>query len=413
MPRNTVVVVGGGAAGMLAAGRAAEAGAQVILLEKNKALGRKINISGKGRCNVTNAGEIRDFIENYPGGGQFLYSALSKLSNRDLMKLLEQYGVELKTERGGRVFPVSDTAGDIVGALEKYMNKYGVEVRKEEEVLGLLIEDQEVRGVKTAKGEVIASRVIVTTGGKSYPGTGSTGDGYKWAEEAGHMVVPLKPALVPLNIREEWVKGLQGLTLKNVEAAVLDGERVLQSEFGEMLFAHFGVTGPIILTLSRAVVNANKAPGRLQLRLNLKSALDEETLDKRLQRDFQKNQKKQLKNALDELLPKRLTACVITLSGIDPEKFVHQITREDRRELLHVLTGMTMTIEGPRSLTEAIVTVGGVSLKEINPRTMESKLVRGLYFAGEVLDIDGYTGGYNLQAAFSTGFVAGESAAKD
>jgi predicted Rossmann fold flavoprotein len=398
---------------MLAAGRAAEAGAQVILLEKNKALGRKINISGKGRCNVTNAGEIRDFIENYPGGGQFLYSALSKLSNRDLMKLLEQYGVELKTERGGRVFPVSDTAGDIVGALEKYMNKYGVEVRKEEEVLGLLIEDQEVRGVKTAKGEVIASRVIVTTGGKSYPGTGSTGDGYKWAEEAGHMVVPLKPALVPLNIREEWVKGLQGLTLKNVEAAVLDGERVLQSEFGEMLFAHFGVTGPIILTLSRAVVNANKAPGRLQLRLNLKSALDEETLDKRLQRDFQKNQKKQLKNALDELLPKRLTACVITLSGIDPEKFVHQITREDRRELLHVLTGMTMTIEGPRSLTEAIVTVGGVSLKEINPRTMESKLVRGLYFAGEVLDIDGYTGGYNLQAAFSTGFVAGESAAKD
>lgn len=413
MSRNKVIVVGGGAAGMLAAGRAAEAGAQAILLEKNKALGRKINISGKGRCNVTNAGEIRDFIENYPGGGQFLYSALSKLSNTDLMKLLEQYGVELKTERGGRVFPVSDTAGDIVGALEKYMAKYGVEVRREEEVLGLIIADDAVHGVKTAKGEIQADRVIVTTGGKSYPGTGSTGDGYKWAETAGHTIVPLKPALVPLNIREEWVKELQGLTLKNVEASVLEGEKVLQSEFGEMLFAHFGVTGPIILTLSRTVVNKSKTPGSLKLRLNLKPALDEETLDKRLQRDFQKNQKKQLKNALDELLPKRLTVAVIAYSGIDPEKFVHQITKEERRELLQALAGMTMTIEGPRSLTEAIVTVGGVSLKEINPRTMESKLVRGLYFAGEVLDIDGYTGGYNLQAAFSTGFVAGESAAKE
>lgn len=410
MSSDKVIVVGGGAAGMIAAGRAGEMGAQVVLLEKNNMLGRKISISGKGRCNVTNTGDIRDFIEHYPGNGQFLYSALNRFSNKKLMEFLEKMGVPVKAERGGRVFPVSDKATDIVDALKLYMERNNVEIHLEETVLGIIAENDEVKGVITNRGSITATKVIVSTGGKSYPGTGSTGDGYKWAEETGHKIVSVKPSLVPLNIREGWVKELQGLTLKNVEATVYEGEKVLQSEFGEMLFTHFGVSGPIILTMSRVVVEKNM-PGKLKLKINLKPALDEEKLDNRLQRDFQKNQRKQLKNALDELLPKSLTAPVIGLSEISPEKFVHQITREERRKLLQTITGLEMTIEGPRSLAEAIVTAGGVSLKQINPSTMESKLIRGLYFAGEVLDIDGYTGGYNLQAAFSTGYVAGESAA--
>lgn len=412
MSTNKVVVIGGGAAGMIAAGRAGEMGARVTLLEKNSILGRKISITGKGRCNVTNTGDIRDFIENYPGNGQFLYSALNRFSNQKLFEFLEKMGVPLKIERGGRVFPVSDRAADIVQAFKLYVENNKIEVRLEETVLGIIAENGEVKGVITNKGTVASTKVIIATGGKSYPGTGSTGDGYKWAEETGHRVILPKPALVPINIREEWVKNLQGLTLKNVEASVYDGEKLLQSEFGEMLFTHFGVSGPIILTLSRLVVEKN-VPGKLKLKINLKPALDEEKLDNRLQRDFQKNQRKQLKNSLDELLPKSLTAPVISLSEIDPEKFVHQVTREERKKLLLTITGLTMTIEGPRSLAEAIVTAGGVSLKQVNPRTMESKLVHGLYFAGEVLDIDGYTGGYNLQAAFSTGYVAGENAASN
>ncbi|PKM90984.1 MAG: aminoacetone oxidase family FAD-binding enzyme [Firmicutes bacterium HGW-Firmicutes-12] len=411
MSAKKVVVIGGGASGMIAAARAGEMGAKVVLLEKNKVLGRKISISGKGRCNVTNTADIKEFIENIPVNGQFLYSALSRFSSHNLMQLLLEQGVPVKIERGGRVFPVSDKAEDIVEALTKYIKNNGVEIRLEETALEVMIHNGEVRGIKTDKGFIDSSRIIITTGGKSYPGTGSTGDGFRWAEEIGHKVVPAKPALVPLNIRETWVKELQGLTLKNVEASIMDGDKVIKSEFGEMLFTHFGVSGPIILTLSRAVVDKARVPGRLKLSINLKPALDEETLDKRLQRDFQKYQRKQLRNSLDELMPKNLIAYVIDLSGIDPEKFVHQVTKEERRNLLKTITGLTMTIEGPRSLTEAIVTAGGVSLKEIDPRTMGSKLIRGLYFAGEVLDIDGYTGGYNLQAAFSTGFVAGENAA--
>jgi len=408
-----VVVIGGGAAGLMAAGRAAELGTPVVLLEKNSKLGRKISISGKGRCNVTNTGDIREFIENYPGNGQFLFSSLCRFSNEDLIRFFESKGVLLKKERGGRVFPVSDKASDIVQALEKYLEEGRVEVRMNENVQEITWENGVISGVKTTAGYTGASKVIVATGGKSYPATGSTGDGYRWAVETGHTIVPVRPSLVPLNIREEWVKELQGLSLKNVEVSVLQGEKVLAREFGEMLFTHFGVSGPVILTLSRHVVETSTAPGQLQLGINLKPALDEEKLDNRLQRDFLKFQRKQLKNSLDELLPKRLVMPVVRSSGIDPDKFIHQITKSERRNLLETITGLNLTIEGPRSLAEAIVTAGGVSLKEINPKTMESKLVKGLYFAGEVLDIDGYTGGYNLQAAFSTGYAAGEHAALD
>lgn len=413
MNERVVVVIGGGAAGLMAAGRAGQAGARVILLEKNRTIGRKIGITGKGRCNVTNAGDIPAFIANYHSNGQFLYSAFSRFANEDLVRFFETKGVPLKRERGGRIFPVSDKAADIVAALGKFVAESGVAVRLNEEAVEIIQAKGAVSGVKTAGGYLRASRVVIATGGKSYPATGSTGDGYRWAEQLGHTVIPPRPALVPLNTREEWSKELQGLSLKNIEAVLKRGDKVLAREFGEMLFTHFGVSGPVILTLSRYAVEVNAAPGQLRLELNLKPALDGEKLDRRLQRDFAKFQRKQLKNALDELLPKSLVLPVLRAGGIDPEKYVHQVTKKERQELLRAMTALTLTIEGPRSLAEAIVTAGGVSLKEVNPRSMESRLVQGLYFAGEVLDIDGYTGGYNLQAAFSTGYMAGEHAALD
>lgn len=410
MSKEPVIVIGGGAAGMMAAGRAGAMGAQTVLLEKNRNLGRKLLITGKGRCNVTNSGDINKFIANYAGNGQFLYSSFNRFFNNELLDFFREHGVPLKEERGGRVFPESDNAADIVNALISYMNENNVQIHCEKEVLGINTKAGKVRGVETSSGSIAASRIVVTTGGKSYPGTGSTGAGYKWARELGHTVIPPRPALVPLNVREAWVKELQGLALKNVEASIYKGDKFLAKEFGEMLFTHFGVTGPIILSLSRQVTSEN-TPGSFTLRINLKPALDEETLDLRLQKDFLKFQRRQLKNSLQELLPASLIPVVINLSGVSGDKFVHQITREERQLILKVLTGLELTVLGPRSLSEAIVTVGGVSLKEINPRTMESKLVQGLYFAGEILDVDGLTGGYNLQAAFSTGYVAGESAA--
>ncbi len=415
-----VVVIGAGAAGLMAAGRAAQLGAKVILLEKNKAVGRKLLISGKGRCNVTNNGDIEIFMPNYHGEGRFLYSAFHHFFHDDLINLLNQFGVETKVERGGRVFPVSDKAADVVQGLLKYVRKHGVELRTEEEVLEICLEQDEakgkgqvkrqIKGVKTTRGLLESQAVIVATGGKSYPATGSTGDGFKWAAALGHTVITPRPALVPLNIKEDWVKQLQGLALKNIEVTLTQGKKVLGKEFGEMLFTHFGVSGPVILTLSGLVVEKEARQG-LQLHFNLKPALDEETLDKRLQRDLQKYQRKQLQNALDELLPQRLIPVVISASDIPPDKFVHQITKEERNSLLQILRDLRMTVLGPRSLAEAIVTAGGVSLREVNPGTMESKLIQGLYFAGEVLDIDGLTGGYNLQAAFSTGYLAGEKTA--
>ncbi|MGI6587572.1 MAG: NAD(P)/FAD-dependent oxidoreductase [Peptococcia bacterium] len=407
---SPVVVIGGGAAGLMAAGRAGELGVPVILLEKNKKLGRKLLLTGKGRCNVTNNSDLDTFIESYYDKGRFLYSAFHRFFNQDLIKLLQKYGTELKVERGERVFPVSDRAEDIVKALLSYVRKNKVEIRTEE-VLGILVEEGRVKGVQTSQGIIACEAVVVATGGKSYQATGSTGDGYQWALELGHKVITPRPSLVPLNIQDAWVKELQGLTLKNVEVTLLQGKKILGREFGEMLFTHFGVSGPVILTLSHWVVEEKIQQG-LSLVINLKPALEEEKLEQRLQRDFYKYQRKQLQNALDDLLPRRLIPVVIRLSAIPPTKFVHQITKEERRNLVQALRGLRMTVLGPRSWAEAIITAGGVSLREIQAGTMESKLINGLYFAGEVLDLAGVTGGFNLQAAFSTGYLAGENAAQ-
>ncbi len=409
-----VIVVGGGAAGMMAAGQAALSGAKVLLLEKKERVGRKIAISGKGRCNITNAAELENIIKNFPGNGSFLYGPLSGFSNQDLIDFLASRGVETKVERGLRVFPVSDDAEEVVKAFSTFLRQAGVEVRQGVQVDKILTGDSQVVGVRSVKGDVFKSQaVVIATGGLSYPGTGSTGDGYRWAEELGHRVVKLRPSLVPLVTQEEWVKELQGLTLRNVRVNAWRGQKPLATQFGEMMFAHFGLTGPIMLSLSRAVVDELASTGRpVRLSLDLKPALDPEQLDTRLRRDFASKVRKQFKNSLDELLPKSLIPVVVRLSGISPEKEVHQITREERIALGTLLKNVPLTVLRSLPVSAAIVTAGGVAVKEINPKTMESKLIKGLYFAGEVIDIDAYTGGYNLQAAFSTGYAAGRASAQ-
>jgi predicted Rossmann fold flavoprotein len=395
---------------MLAAGRAAQQGARVWLTEKNRTLGRKLRITGKGRCNVTNAGGLDQFIENYSGAGRFLYSAFHQFFNRELRSLLESYSVPLKTERGGRVFPASDQAADVAGALERFVLEQGVQVLTSTEADALSFSPGGgINGVKTGRRFLPADAVILSTGGLSYPATGCTGDGYRWARAAGHRVTDLLPALVPLEIRESWPSALAGLTLKNVEASLWEGGRCLNKAFGEMLFAHFGVTGPVILLLSRDV--SGKPAGTLTLRLDLKPALSEDILDRRLLRDLGKFQRSQMKNALRELLPKALIPAVLGNADIAEDLSADQLTKTQRRALIHTLKGLPMTVSQTRPMAEAIVTRGGVSLKEVDPRTMESRKAPGLYFAGEILDIDGRTGGYNLQAAFSTGWLAGQSAA--
>ena len=406
-----LVVIGAGPAGIMAAGKAAELGSEVLLLEKNSVLGKKLSISGKGRCNVTNIGDIREFIASFSDNGPFLYSSLQSFNNLMLIELLRELGVETKVERGGRVFPMSDKASEIVDALKRYLIKNNVEINLSEAVQKIIIEKNRVYGVLTDKRMIKADRVILCTGGKSYPGTGSTGDGYKWAQEAGHTIVKIRPSLVPLNISEDWVKSLQGLSLKNVEVTLYEGKKKVHKEFGEMLFTHFGVSGPVILTISRIVTNKQSQPELFEIGINLKPALNEAELEKRIQRDFLKYQKKQIKNALNDLLPSKMIDVIIEQSAIEPEKYVHQLTKNERKIIRQKLTDLRLTVEGPRPLKEAIITAGGVSLKEVDPKTMESKIVRGLFFAGEILDIDAHTGGYNLQAAFSTGCAAGIAAA--
>lgn len=409
-----VIVVGGGAAGMIAAAKAREMGAEVTLLEKNKQLGKKMLITGKGRCNITNAGTLEDIIQNIPGNGPFLYSALNKFSNQDTVDFFHRLGVATKVERGDRVFPVSDRANDVVDALRQYLCKIGVNIQYETRVEELRISQGSIQGVTTTRGFFSGDAVIIATGGASYPGTGSTGDGYRMARKAGHRVIPLKPSLVPLEVAESWVKELQGLTLKNVQATALAGEKVLSGEFGEMLFTHFGISGPIILSLSKPVAEALETQPKIpvRVRIDLKPALSADQLDHRIQRDFQKYSRKYLANAFGDLLPKSLIPVFLKNLFVSERKFVHQITKEERGEIVQLLKNFTLTISKTRPLTEAIVTAGGVNLKEINPKTLESKLVPGLYFAGEVLDIDGFTGGYNLQAAFSMGYAAGLSSAE-
>lgn len=399
---------------MAAAAAAAECGKKVVILEKNEKLGKKIYITGKGRCNVTNDCDMEQLFESVVTNKRFLYSAFYGFTNTDMMELLKEAGCRLKTERGGRVFPVSDKASDVISALAGKLNQLGVEVRLNEAVRELWTERGSLRGVILKRGNLKeeASAVIVATGGLSYPTTGSTGDGYRFAEDTGHIVTETSPALVPLITGEREVEKLQGLALKNVEISVRDGETELYRDFGEMMFTHYGVSGPVLLSASSFVTKRLKK-GPVSLIIDLKPALTPEQLDTRIRRDFDEAKNKQFKNALNHLYPSKLIPVMIEKSGIFPEKKVNEITKEERRRLVEATKSFALTITGLRGYNEAIITQGGVAVKEINPSTMESKRVKDLYFAGEVLDLDAVTGGYNLQIAWSTGFLAGRSAAKD
>ena len=403
----TVVVIGGGPAGMIAAAEAAGAGAQTILLEQNEKLGKKLYITGKGRCNVTNACERDGFFAAVVKNPRFLYSAFAAFDNRDLMALLERLGVPLKTERGGRVFPVSDKSSDILRAMERHVRASGVQVRLHTRAIGLRIEDGAVCAVRTENGEIPCEAAIIATGGCSYPQTGSTGDGYRFAAEAGHAVEPPRGALVPLVTEETWPAALAGLTLKNVTlSAYREQKRLFQSEPGEMLFTHFGVSGPLVLTLSSLIA---EEPAGVRLAIDLKPGLTQEQLDARLLRDLDANRQKQLAGALHALLPERLLLAVLEQAGVDAQKRVSELKRGERMAVRDTLKALPLTVRCARPIEEAVVTRGGVSVREVRSRDLASKRIRGLYFAGEVLDVDAVTGGYNLQIAWSTGALAGRS----
>lgn len=408
-----VLVAGGGPAGMMAAWSAAGQGAKVVLLEKNEQPGKKLRITGKGRCNLTSANAPERFMEGYPGNGRFLYSSLNEFSNQDLMAFFRSRGLETKVERGNRVFPVTDRAGDVIEVLLKSLQDAGVKVVTRCPVEKLIIEKGEVRGLQVRQGFMAGDAVIIATGGLSYPGTGSSGDGYIWAQAAGHHIETPRPGLVPLVTRERWVKELQGLSLKNVRAVSYDArDKRINEEFGELLFTHFGVSGPIILTMSSDIARyLHTQKQEVRISIDLKPALSEEQLDKRLQRDFLNYSRRHFKNSLDDLLPRKLIPVIIDLSRIDPEKPASEVSKQERQELVYLLKHMVVTVTAARPIAEAIVTAGGVEVREIHPKTMQSRLVKGLFFAGEVIDVDGYTGGFNLQAAFSTGYAAGKYAA--
>lgn len=408
--KEKVIVIGAGAAGLMAAGTAGERGYDVLLIERNDKVARKVMITGKGRCNVTNnCNLINDLIANVPTNGRFLYGAFSKFMPSDTIEFFEDMGVPLKVERGNRVFPVSDKAVEIVDALNSFSQDAGVK-RIKGRVTELIIDSGRVRGVKTDDGEEYsADKVIVATGGKSYPLTGSTGDGYELAKQAGHTIVDLKPSLVPLNCHEGFCMDLQGLSLRNVEITVMDMDsyKEVYKDFGEMLFTHFGVSGPLILSASAHMKDIRER--KYEIHIDLKPALSYEQLDKRIQRDFLENANKNFINALDALLPKKIVPVIVKLTGIKPSTKVNQVTKEMRAKLVNILKDLKVTVMSFRPIEEAIVTSGGVSTKEIDPKSMQSKLVEGLYFAGEVIDVDAYTGGFNLQIAFSTGVCAANS----
>ena len=410
MISKKVLVIGAGAAGMMAAGTAAQLGAKVTLLEKNPRVGRKVMITGKGRCNVTNHCDIPTFIANVPVNGRFLYSAASHFPPEDVMAFFESLGVPLKTERGNRVFPVSDKAVDIVDALRAFVLDSGVTIINET-AKALILENGEVVGVKGEKENYYADSVIVACGGKSYPLTGSTGDGYLFAKQAGHTIVPLKPSLVPLESSDTDCKSMQGLSLKNVSLKIIDNNsnKEIYSDFGEMLFTHFGISGPMVLSASSHI--REMPPNRYRAVIDLKPALTEEQLDKRLQKEFQQNANRDVSNAFSGLLPRKIIIPVLKRWGVPFDKKCNVITREERHALCNLLKGFTIPLNGFRPIEEAIITSGGVNTAELNPKTMESKLISGLYFAGEVIDCDAYTGGFNLQIAWCTGRLAGENAA--
>ncbi len=416
-----VVVIGGGPAGMMAAIIASKNNNNVVLIEKMKLLGRKLLITGKGRCNITSSLPIEDFIKNTPGNGKFLYSCYQSFTNKDIIKFLKEEGLEVKEERGNRIFPITDHSQDVLDCFIKALNKNNVEIHYNEKVEEILYKENKegkvVTGVKTEKQEILADKVILATGGKSYPLTGSTGDGYWLAQKLGHTVTTIKPSLVPLEIYEKNIcKELQGLSLRNVSIKIIDTEKnkTIFEEFGEMLFTHFGVSGPIILTASAHLVRYKNIEekykkGKIKLEIDFKPALSEQKLEARVLRDFDELKNKQYKNGLDKLLPQKLIPVIIDISKIEPTKKVNEITKEERRELVHLLKNFTLKIKSSRPIEEAIITSGGINIKEINPKTMESKLVKNLYFAGEIIDVDSYTGGFNLQIAYSTGYVAGLS----
>jgi len=401
------IIIGGGASGMMAAGSAAGMGKKVLLIEKNKILGKKLLITGKGRCNVTNIADTQRMMSNITSNGRFLYSAFSKMDSNDTINFFKGLGVSLKTERGGRVFPESDKSADIAGALKKYIAENNVEILNGE-AAKIIVKDGQACGVKLTDGNIYESdSVVIATGGLSYPSTGSTGDGLRLAKECGHSIIDTRPALVPIIVKEKWVLELQGLSLKNVKLRVYCDGKEIFSDFGEMLFTHFGVSGPIALSSSCHMKEIGKKI--YVLSVDLKPALDAQTIEARVIKDFNKNINRDYINSLSELLPQKLIPVIIKLSGIEPHTKVNQITKEQRNELCYLLKNLEFQATSLRSYDEAIITAGGVCTKEINPSTMESRLIKGLYFAGEVIDVDAYTGGYNLQIAFSTGYLAGLS----
>ena len=407
-----IIVIGGGVAGLLCAITAAHEGGQVSLFEKMPKVGLKMGITGKGRCNITNAAPIMDFIAKTPGNGRFLYSAYEKFNNEDLLDLLHSWGLATKVERGGRVFPQSDDAQEVRHLFMKKLADEKVDLHLEEPVRKILTEDGRVKGILTGKRMYEADAVILTTGGASYPRTGSTGDGYRMARELGHKVTVIRPALIPLVCREEYCRELQGISLKNVTLSVDGGGRRKGEEFGEMLFTHFGISGPIVLSLSDKVSLWLSQGHAVKGSIDLKPALTREVLDKRVLRDLEKYQKRQMAGALQDLMLHRMIDVVLNLAGIPRDLPVSDLKKADRLKLVETLKAMPLTITGTRPIEEAIVTAGGISVKEVNPSTMESKLIQNLYFAGEVLDIHAFTGGYNLQAAFSTGHLAALSAVR-
>lgn len=416
-----VIIIGGGPAGMLAAISAKKEKNDVILLEKNDKLGKKLSITGKGRCNITSSLDISEFIQNIPGNGRFLYSAFQNFNNQDILKVLN---IPTKVERGNRIFPVSNKASDVVDALIENMEGIKIynnivakeiladDIESNNENVGVIEnikKNKRVVGVETNKGTFEADKIILATGGMSYPTTGSTGDGYKMAERLGHTITPIKPSLVAMTSTGkslEICKMLQGLTLKNIEINVYENNKKVYSDFGEMLFTHFGISGPVILSASAHLVRTKLRNTKVEI--DLKPALTEEKLNARILRDFEKYKNKELKNSLNELLPQKMIPVIISLSEISESKKVNSITREERIKLVKIIKKLTIDINGFRSINEAIITAGGVSVKEINPKTMESKIIKGLYFAGEIIDVDAYTGGFNLQIAYSTGYTAGK-----
>ena len=411
-----VIIIGGGPAGIISAISSARNGNNVILIEKNNSLGKKLLITGKGRCNITSSININDFIKNIPGNGKFLYSAFQNFTNIDIINLIEKNGVKVKEERGNRIFPITDNSKDVLKSFEKELNKYkNIKIKLNTKVKEVLEENREVKGVLLESGEkLFASKVIIATGGKSYPITGSTGDGYKMASKLGHTVEKIRGSLVPLTADKILCQSMQGLSLRNVKIQIKDIEKnkKIYEDFGEMLFTHFGVSGPIILSASAHLLrykNIDKLlkENKIKLIIDLKPALSYEELDKRVLRDFEIFKNKEFKNSLFELLPKKIINPIINLSNINENKKVNEITKEERKILVNLIKSLEINIDGFRPVEEAIVTAGGISIKEINPKTMESKLIKGLYFAGEIIDVDAYTGGFNLQIAYSTGYTAG------